>query len=108
MIASRLALWLTVLASPTVVFGNAGHFTYDIDDKEAGPLYWGNIPISDNECNGTGQSPIDITTSRCTLTQDYKFTVSSVNPGKALTKLLSEIYSLTSSCSAFKRTLSFQ
>ena len=105
MVASQLALLFIVLASPTVVFGKAG-YTYDINDEEAGPLFWGNVPIPDNQCNGAGQSPIEITSSRCTLTQNYKFTVSTKNPYENAHKIV--VCSLLNNrCVSFVRTLAF-
>lgn len=52
-------------------------FSYD-PHAENGPSNWGKLPIDDNQCDGTSNSPIAIQTYECDRYEDYILNVSTV------------------------------
>jgi carbonic anhydrase len=81
--SGRLLLLLLLLAA-ILGFGNVQmtavlgaeevEFSYD-PASDVGPEFWKDLEMENNQCGGTSNSPIALSSQKCTSFADYKFTV---------------------------------
>jgi carbonic anhydrase len=76
MIFARLTFaYLCIAAVPVVHASSEASFSYD-PNSDVGPQNWGLLPIEENACDGTKNSPIAVETTSCDRFEDYVFSVS--------------------------------
>jgi carbonic anhydrase len=75
----RLLLLAAILGGSnlqmTAVLG-AGEVEFSYDPaSDVGPEFWKDLEMDNNQCGGTSNSPIALSSQKCTSFADYKFTV---------------------------------